>query len=173
MVVQVLSFDFQTECFRNFWLPWIEASKNLKKSILIKTFVFITYDDCSAQKVSGKSVALSKMSGRFLGGQIKGPDSFRTAATLQNCAHVDMPLKMPLARQNPPKKYTHTHRNPWAKRRISSFHQRKPSFLRGTLYFSSCYLKDLAKIFLLARFENILMTFQYKEAMVSGSGFQF
>jgi len=29
--------------------------------------------------------------------RVKGPDYFRTAATLQNCAHVEMPLKMPRA----------------------------------------------------------------------------
>jgi len=33
-----------------------------------------------------------------------------------------------------------------------------PRFLPGTLYFSTFYLKDLAKIFLLMRFEKILNT---------------
>jgi len=33
-----------------------------------------------------------------------------------------------------------------------------PSFFPGTLYFSTFYLKDLARIFLLMRFEKILNT---------------
>jgi len=44
-------------------------------------------------------------------------------------------------------------------------------FLPGTLYFSTFYLKDLAKIFLLVRFEKILS--HHKKSMVSGSVFHF
>jgi len=41
---------------------------------------------------------------------------------------------------------------------ISCFNQPKFSFLPGTLHFSIFYLKDLAKIFLLTKFDNILNT---------------
>jgi len=48
----------------------------------------------------------------------------------------------------------------------------KPHFLRVTLYFFLFHLKDLVKVFLLAMFQHILMTLQYKAAMVSGSAFK-
>ena len=48
-----------------------------------------------------------------------------------------------------------------------------PHCIRGTLYFSSLFLKDLVNIFLYERFKKILMTFRNKEAMVSGLGFHF
>jgi len=63
-------------------------------------------------------------------------------STAQNTAH---------ARQNPPKeKQTIFEQN-------KEFHvstSKTPRFVPGTLYFSSFYLKDLAKIFLSMRFER-------------------
>jgi len=57
-----------------------------------------------------------------------------------------------------------------------NFHLQPPKtfFERdSSLYISSFYLKDLAKRFLSAGFEKNLMTFHYKESMVSGSDFHF
>jgi len=64
-------------------------------------------------------------------------------------------LKIPRVRQNPPKeKQAIFEQN-------KEFHvatSQNPRFLPGILYFSTFYLKDLAKLFLLMRFERILNT---------------
>jgi len=67
----------------------------------------------------------------------------------------DQPLNIPRARQNPPKeKQAIFEQN-------EEFHvstSQNPRFLPGTIYFSTFYLKDLAKIFLSMGFEKILNT---------------
>jgi len=67
--------------------------------------------------------------------------------------------------QNPPKeKHAIFEQN--EEFHVSTSHN--PQFLPGTLYFSTFYLKDLAKVFLLMSFEKNI-----KKSMVSGSVFHF
>jgi len=79
---------------------------------------------------------------------------------------------MPRAHQNPPKQNTQA-----TFEQNENFHLqpriKDSQFLRRTLYLSPFSLLDLAKTFLLTRFEKNLVTFLYKESMVSGSEFHF
>ena len=70
----------------------------------------------------------------------------------------NLPLRTPRARQIPPKDNIRITQGAFENYTSTS---QNPHFLRGTLYFSSFFLKDFVKIFLLARFEKILMTFQH------------
>jgi len=54
-------------------------------------------------------------------------------------------------------------------KKISCCNQPKPSFFAHDSIFSSFYLKNLVKIFLLTRFEEFLNTLQYKKATESSS----
>lgn len=56
---------------------------------------------------------------------------------------------------------------------LQNYAREKYPLLPRTQYFSSFYLGDLVKIFLFKRIEKILITFQFNEAMVSGSGFHY
>jgi len=63
-----------------------------------------------------------------------GPDYFKKAATLQNCARVEMPLKMPRARAKTCQKKNTG--NLEQNEELHASTSQNPHFLHGTLYFS-------------------------------------